>query len=1076
MCSCLTFYRYHKVIFKKKIFEIMNKTIKANAAGLKSLVFENKQKNTTLNPNNSYEVLVPPTKSESDKKEYRVIKLANGLTACLISDTSPITENIEDSCEESETGDSSAEDESETDGSRDESVEMEDNEHEEDPRAHHPRHEQKLAAAGLCIGVGSFSDPKEVPGMAHFLEHMVFMGSAKYPKENSFDEFIKLSGGSDNASTDAETTVFYFECLEKHFEEALDRFSQFYKEPLMKQEAMTRERQAIESEFQMSVPSDSSRKEQLLCCLAKKGSPVNSFPWGNLITLRDNIKDEDLYKGVYEFRKRHYSAHRMTLAVQARISLENLEEIILKHFSEVPNNNLPPDDYAEFIDVFNTPEFNKIYHINPVKDLCQIDITWAFPSLKHKYRSKPQHFLSHLLGDEGKGSLLSYLKKKCWVLGTNIGNAETGTEHNSLFTLFTVSLSLTDEGYNHLNEVIEAVFSYLAMLKKTGPSRRIFDEAKSISDISFRYAHEETAVENVENLCEVMQLYPSEDYLTGTELYFEFEPKAIEELIDLMTPETANYMILKRQPENKTKEYQTEKWFGTNYLVKEIPGSWMENWKKARIIPDLSLPPPNSFITTDFNILPHIENNPEYPQKILEKSSVELWYRGDTKFKLPMAHYNFYFISSLALSSCKNASMLDVLVNLLAVEMAEDVYPATTADLFHNFVVFEKGLIVKVWGFSEKLPLLVNLIVKHLTTLSSRITENMFKAIKVKLLQSYHNKALKPSVLAKELRLNLVVENSWTSIDRYAALQEIYCEDIKTFAKDYFKSLYVKVLVQGNVSQNTAVETVHSVVKTLNFVELKEEEKPQFKIARVNKGERCCRIRNINASDTNSVITNYYQSDLYTVASSVIVDLIVMAIEEPLFDILRTKEQLGYHVYCSVRDTFGVLGFTITVNAQTTKASTKHVNERIEEFLKHTKSLLENMDHECFEKLKENLIKIKQCSDVHLKEEVDRNWGEITGEDYLFDRIKLEIEATKQTNLKTICSWWENHNQFGSHENFRKLSIQIEGNNAECTDEESKLEIAFLVNEDEAAARGDDSYFIKTIQEYKDSVSIYHIK
>lgn len=48
------------------------------------------------------------------------------------------------------------------------------------------------AAAGLCIGVGSFSDPKNVQGMAHFLEHMVFMGSKKFPEENDFDSFIKV--------------------------------------------------------------------------------------------------------------------------------------------------------------------------------------------------------------------------------------------------------------------------------------------------------------------------------------------------------------------------------------------------------------------------------------------------------------------------------------------------------------------------------------------------------------------------------------------------------------------------------------------------------------------------------------------------------------------------------------------------------------------------------------------------------------------------------------------------------------------------------------------------------------------
>lgn len=48
------------------------------------------------------------------------------------------------------------------------------------------------AAAGLCIGTGSFHDPPEVPGLAHFLEHMVFMGSEKFPTENDFDSFIQV--------------------------------------------------------------------------------------------------------------------------------------------------------------------------------------------------------------------------------------------------------------------------------------------------------------------------------------------------------------------------------------------------------------------------------------------------------------------------------------------------------------------------------------------------------------------------------------------------------------------------------------------------------------------------------------------------------------------------------------------------------------------------------------------------------------------------------------------------------------------------------------------------------------------
>lgn len=53
---------------------------------------------------------------------------------------------------------------------------------------------------------------------------VVFMGSEKYPSENGFDAFLKKHGGSDNASTDCERTVFQFDVQRKSFREALDRW------------------------------------------------------------------------------------------------------------------------------------------------------------------------------------------------------------------------------------------------------------------------------------------------------------------------------------------------------------------------------------------------------------------------------------------------------------------------------------------------------------------------------------------------------------------------------------------------------------------------------------------------------------------------------------------------------------------------------------------------------------------------------------------------------------------------------------------------------------------------------------
>jgi nardilysin len=97
---------------------------------------------------------------------------------------------------------------------------------------------------------------------------------------------------------------------------ALDRFAQFFISPLMDRSSIAKEREVMESEFQMAVQDNTLRCRQFILSLAKNDVPVNTFAWGNLITLRDNISEDELYDGVHEFRKRHYSANRMTLSIQ----------------------------------------------------------------------------------------------------------------------------------------------------------------------------------------------------------------------------------------------------------------------------------------------------------------------------------------------------------------------------------------------------------------------------------------------------------------------------------------------------------------------------------------------------------------------------------------------------------------------------------------------------------------------------------------------------------------------------------------------------------------------------------------
>lgn len=81
--------------------------------------------------------------------------------------------------------------------------------------------------------------PKQ--GLAHFLEHMLFMGSKKYPIENEYDSFLTDHGGSSNAFTEAETTTFYFNVNFEFLDGALDRFAQFFIAPLVPEDSLQRE-------------------------------------------------------------------------------------------------------------------------------------------------------------------------------------------------------------------------------------------------------------------------------------------------------------------------------------------------------------------------------------------------------------------------------------------------------------------------------------------------------------------------------------------------------------------------------------------------------------------------------------------------------------------------------------------------------------------------------------------------------------------------------------------------------------------------------------------------------------------
>ena len=89
--------------------------------------------------------------------------------------------------------------------------------------------------------------------MAHYLEHMLFLGTKKYPNENEYIEYLTKNAGIHNAYTALEETNFYFQCSNSAFEGALDRFSGFFTDPLFTETCAEREMKAVNSEHEKNL-------------------------------------------------------------------------------------------------------------------------------------------------------------------------------------------------------------------------------------------------------------------------------------------------------------------------------------------------------------------------------------------------------------------------------------------------------------------------------------------------------------------------------------------------------------------------------------------------------------------------------------------------------------------------------------------------------------------------------------------------------------------------------------------------------------------------------------------------------
>ncbi|MCY4581397.1 MAG: pitrilysin family protein [Chloroflexi bacterium] len=122
----------------------------------------------------------------------------------------------------------------------------------------------RSVSTGIFVGAGSRYEDDEVAGASHFLEHMLFKGTAKRPEPQMISRAIESVGGIMNASTDREATLYYTKVARDHFDIALDVLADMYKAPLFEPDEMERERGVILEELAMTYDQPDSLADLLI--------------------------------------------------------------------------------------------------------------------------------------------------------------------------------------------------------------------------------------------------------------------------------------------------------------------------------------------------------------------------------------------------------------------------------------------------------------------------------------------------------------------------------------------------------------------------------------------------------------------------------------------------------------------------------------------------------------------------------------------------------------------------------------------------------------------------------------------
>ncbi|MCP6001124.1 pitrilysin, partial [Klebsiella pneumoniae] len=549
--------------------------------------------------------------------------------------------------------------------------------------------------SALVVPVGSLQDPADHQGLAHFLEHMTLMGSQKYPQPDSLAEFLKLHGGSHNASTAPYRTAFYLEVENDALDGAVDRLADAIAAPLLDKKYADRERNAVNAELTMARTRDGMRMAQVSAETINPAHPAAHFSGGNLETLSDK-PGSPVLDALHTFRDSWYSANLMKAVIYSNKPLPALARMAADTFGRVPNRQISRPEIT--VPVVTDAQKGIIIHYVPAMPRKVLRVEFRIDNNSDRFRSKTDELVTYLIGNRSPGTLSDWLQKQGLAEGIR---ADSDPVVNGNSGVLAISATLTDKGLAHRDEVTAAIFSYLDLLRTQGIDKRYFDELAHVLALDFRYPSINRDMDYVEWLADTMIRVPVEHALDVVNIADQYDPQAIKDRLAMMTPQNARiWYISPQEPHNKTAYF-----VDAPYQVDKISEQTFADWQHKSQAIQLQLPALNPYIPDDFTLIKSDKAWP-HPQLILDEPTLRVVYAPSQYFASePKADISLVLRNPQAMDSARRQVMFALNDYLAGIALDQLSNQAAVGGISFSTGA-NNGLMVNANGYTQHLPAL----------------------------------------------------------------------------------------------------------------------------------------------------------------------------------------------------------------------------------------------------------------------------------------------------------------------------------------------------------------------------------